>query len=128
MSTPGRSFGTDFFLVVEAKTALAEIRHFLRSDPRLPAKTRHAVQFLDGLRGEMVLAHKEASHPQYFDCPFVATDVRQYTFKEVRQKFGDEFDAEDDDGEDDEADPKPRYASELCPSYSSSSTLDCQLP
>ena len=26
----------------------------------------------------------QASHPQYFDCPFVATDVRQYTFKEAR--------------------------------------------
>lgn len=72
-------------------TALAEIRHFLRSDPRLPAKTRHAAQFLDGLRGEMVRAHKEESHPQYFDCPFVAADVRQYTFKEVRQQFGAQF-------------------------------------
>ena len=38
-----------------------------------------------------ILAHKEESHPQYFDCPFVATDVRQYTFKEVRQKFGEQF-------------------------------------
>lgn len=72
-------------------TALAEIRHFLQHDPRLPAKTRNAVQFLDGLRGQMVQAQKEVSHPQYFDCPFVATDVRHYTFKEVRQKFGEQF-------------------------------------
>ena len=72
-------------------TVLTEILHFLQHDQRLPAKTCHAVQFLDGLRREMTKAQKEETHPQLFDCPFVATNVRQYTFQEVRQKFGDQF-------------------------------------
>ena len=72
-------------------TALTEITHFLQTDPRLPAKTRRAVQFLDGLRREMARAQKEETHPEFFECPFVATNVRQYTFREVRQKFGDQF-------------------------------------
>ena len=39
----------------------------------------------------MAKAQTEETHPQFFDCPFVSTNVRQYTFKEVRQKFGDQF-------------------------------------
>ena len=71
--------------------ALSEIRHFLAHDPRLPTRTRKAVQFLDGLRGQMVVAGKEQSHPEFFACPFAATQVQSYTFREVRQRFGDQF-------------------------------------
>ena len=39
----------------------------------------------------MARAQKEETHPEFFECPFVATNVRQYTFREVRQKFGDQF-------------------------------------
>ena len=71
--------------------ALSEIRHFLAHDPRLPTRTRKAVQFLDGLRGQMVVAGKEQSHPEFFACPFAATQVQSYTFREVRQRFGDQW-------------------------------------
>ena len=73
----------------------------------------------------MARGQKEETHPEFFECPFVATNVRQYTFtlpltltltpnphsnpnphshphpnpdqvkqytfREVRQKFGDQF-------------------------------------
>ena len=70
---------------------LSEIRHFLQHDERLPQRTRYAVQFLDGLRQQMSLANKDVSHPEYFECPFGATDIQQYSFREVRTKFGDQF-------------------------------------
>ena len=49
------------------------------------------MQFLDGLRGQMVVAGKEQSHPEFFACPFAATQVQSYTFREVPQRFGDQF-------------------------------------
>ena len=49
--------------------ALDEIRHFLAHDPRLPTRTRKAVQFLDGLRGQMVVAGKEQEAPRVLRVP-----------------------------------------------------------
>ena len=70
---------------------LAEIRHFLQHDQRLPERTRCAVQFFDGLRQQMIVAKKDETQPEYFQDPFEASDVRQYTFREVRSKLGDGF-------------------------------------
>ena len=43
-------------LITVWQTSMAEIRHFLVHDERLPDRTRRAVQFLDGLRHQMVSA------------------------------------------------------------------------
>ena len=75
---------------LDVDVALGEIVHFLTHDERLPGRTRKAVQFLHGLRAQMVSAETQKSNPELFDCPFTANSVEQYTFKEVRQRFGGE--------------------------------------
>ena len=70
---------------------LCEIRHFLQHDQRLPDRTRYAVQFFDGLRQQMIIAKKDETSPEYFRDPFEASDIQQYTFREVRSKLGDGF-------------------------------------
>ena len=76
---------------MDVDVALGEIVHFLTHDERLPNRTRKAVQFLHGLREQMVQADAHKAKPELFDCPFVAHGVEAYTFKEVRQQFGDGF-------------------------------------
>ena len=39
----------------------------------------------------MVVQDTHNSNPELFDCPFSAAAVSQYTFREVRQNFGDKF-------------------------------------
>ena len=39
----------------------------------------------------MVLHDTQKSNPELFDCPFTAASVEQYTFKEVRQQYGEGF-------------------------------------
>jgi hypothetical protein len=75
----------------DAEDVLCEIRHFLGHDQRLPERTRLAVQFLDGLRQEMIVAKKDETSPEFFRDPFEASDIQQYTFREVREKLGDGF-------------------------------------
>lgn len=76
---------------LDVDVALGEIVHFLTHDERLPGRTRKAVQFLHGLREQMVLADTHHANPELFDCPFTAASVEQYTFKEVRQQYGEAF-------------------------------------
>jgi hypothetical protein len=79
--------------------ALTEILQFLQSDERLPTRTRKAVQFLNGLRQQMVHAQTHASHPELFDCPLsaaahdtaIAPIAAVYTLADVRRSFGDGF-------------------------------------
>ena len=76
---------------LDVDVALGEIVHFLTNDERLPGRTRKAVQFLHGLRNVMVQSETQKSNPELFDCPFTAAAVESYTFKEVRQRYGDSF-------------------------------------
>jgi len=90
---------------LDVDVALTEIVHYLQSDERLPARTRKAVQFLDGLRQRMVHQQTHASHPELFDDPLGAVEAHAtsveggsgsptsvaYTFRGVRQSFGDDF-------------------------------------
>ena len=76
---------------LDVDVALGEIVHFLTHDERLPGRTRKAVQFLHGLREQMVQHDTQKTNPELFDCPFTAASVEQYTFKEVRQQYGDSF-------------------------------------
>ena len=76
---------------LDIDVALGEILHFLTNDDRLPGRTRKAVQFLHGLREQMVLAEAQKSNPELFDCPFTTKKVESYTFKEVKQQYGDDF-------------------------------------
>ena len=76
---------------LDVDVALGEIVHFLTHDERLPGRTRKAVQFLHGLREQMVQTDTQKSNPELFDCPFTAASVEQYTFKEVRQRYGESF-------------------------------------
>ena len=39
----------------------------------------------------MVQQETHTSNPELFDCPFSAAAVESYTFKEVRQRYGDSF-------------------------------------
>lgn len=78
---------------LDVDVALGEILHFLTNDERLPGRTRKAVQFLHGLREQMVQHDTQKSNPELFDCPFSAASVEQYTFKEVRTCYGDDFGA-----------------------------------
>jgi hypothetical protein len=76
---------------LDVDVALGEIVHFLTHDERLPGRTRKAVQFLHGLREQMVTQQTQVTHPELFDCPFTAAAVESYTFREVRQRYGDSF-------------------------------------
>ena len=76
---------------LDVDVALGEILHFLTTDERLPGRTRKAVQFLTGLREQMVQKDCQKSNPELFDCPFSAASVETYTFKEVRMRYGDSF-------------------------------------
>ena len=71
--------------------ALSEIVYFLTNDERLPGRTRKAVQFLHGLREQMVQKDTQKSNPELFDCPFTQAHIQNYTFKEVRQSYGEGF-------------------------------------
>ena len=72
---------------LDIDVALGEILHFLTNDDRLPGRTRKAVQFLHGLREQMVLAEAQKSNPELFDCPLASKAVETYTFAEVRQRY-----------------------------------------
>ena len=93
---------------LDVDVALSEILQFLQSDERLPTRTRKAVQFLNGLRQQMVHAQTHASHPELFDCPLSAAAhdsaiapiaatlhsssiASVYTLADVRRSFGDGF-------------------------------------
>lgn len=84
---------------LDVDVALTEILQFLQSDERLPTRTRKAVQFLNGLRQQMVHAQTHASHPELFDCPLsaaahdtaIAPIAAVYTLADVRRSFGDGF-------------------------------------
>ena len=76
---------------LDIDVALAEILYFLTHDERLPGRTRKAVQFLHGLRECMVQGEAHKSKPELFDCPLASNAVTDYTFKEVRQRYGDKF-------------------------------------
>ena len=76
---------------MDVDSALGEILHFLTHDERLPGRTRKAVQFLHGLREQMVLHDTQKSNPELFDCPLHAAQPASYTFREVRQAYGDSF-------------------------------------
>ena len=76
---------------LDVDVALSEIVHFLAHDERLPGRTRRAVQFLAGLREQMVTTRAHTKTPELFDCPFTQQNVETYTFKEVRQRFGEQF-------------------------------------
>ena len=55
-----------------------------------PACTRPACNH-DCIQQPGLVARQDVTHPQYFDCPFAASAVREYTFREVQQKFGSSF-------------------------------------
>ena len=76
---------------LDVDVALNEIVYFLTNDERLPGRTRKAVQFLNGLREQMVQHETQASNPELFDCPFAQAAVKNYTFREVRQCYGEGF-------------------------------------
>jgi len=42
----------------------------------------------------MLRARKDLSHPQYFACPFGLRNVQEFKLTEVREKFGDDFNAQ----------------------------------
>lgn len=76
---------------LDVDVALSEIVYFLTNDERLPGRTRKAVQFLHGLREQMVQKDTQKSNPELFDCPFTQARIQNYTFKEVRQSYGEGF-------------------------------------
>jgi len=76
---------------LDVDVALQEILTFLQSDERLPGRTRKAVQFLHGLRQQMVYAQAHVHHPEHFDCPLASACNSEYTFREVRKGYGDAF-------------------------------------
>ena len=76
---------------LDVDVALSEIVHFLTHDERLPSRTRKAVQFLHGLREQMVQGEAHKSKPELFDCPFASKSIIDYTFKEIRMRYGDSF-------------------------------------
>lgn len=87
---------------LDVDVALNEVLHFLTNDERLPGRTRKTVQFLNGLREQMVLSETHKAHPELFECPLARkvhpgeasqADTREalYTFKEVRQGYGESF-------------------------------------
>jgi len=84
---------------LDVDVALTEIVHFLQHDERLPARTRKAVQFLHGLRQQMVHTKTHATHPELFDCPLApsAPDSAQspssvaYSFRDIRSSYGEAF-------------------------------------
>ena len=71
---------------LDVDVALNELLHFLQSDERLPLRTRQAVQFLHGLRQQMVYKNVHNTRPDLFDYPLPVATGPVLTFKEVSNK------------------------------------------